>query len=179
MKSTGASLRFLRCSLHRSECDNRLSCMKTPQHLNRLDAFRELSQNWHRFQCAASESGELLPVLAARIRALCAPRLQGRNRKDRLSDFLGSLCDALEADPAGRDHVGGNLPEGEFMARFAQELAQWPCGPTEFSATPASQRCFPPELINTEVQELDIAGACRPPARPAEWLLSMARAFLR
>jgi hypothetical protein len=137
--------------------------MKTPQHLNLLDAFRELSQNWHRFKCAAPESGEFLPVLAARIRGLCAPRLQGRNRKDRLSDFFGSLCGALESNPAGRDHFGGDLPEEEFMARFAQELAQWPCGSTEFSPTPASRRRYPPESINTKVEELDIAGACRPP----------------
>jgi hypothetical protein len=137
--------------------------MKNPQDLNPLDAFREFAQNWHRVTCAALKSG-FRPVLAARIRALCAPRLQRRIRKDSFSDFLGSFCGAREPNPAGRDYFGGDLPEAEFMARFAQELTRWPSGPTEFPRAPAFRQRYAPELINSaKVQELDIAGACRPP----------------
>jgi hypothetical protein len=116
--------------------------MKTPQHLNPFDAFGKLAQNWHPLRRATSDSGEFLSVWAARIGALWT----------------------RQANPAGRDQSGGDLPDAEFMARFAQELARWPCLPTEFSLTPASRQRYAPEWMNSaEVQEMDIAGACRPP----------------
>lgn len=105
--------------------------MKTPQYLNPLGAFKQFAQNWHSIKCAALTSGEFLPALAARIRAFRAPRLPGRD-----------------------------LPDEEFMTRFAQELARWPA---EFSLTPPSRQRYGPKLINTADEELDIASACRPP----------------
>jgi hypothetical protein len=137
MESSEHRYDYLRFSLHHSEWGNRLSCMKTPQDLNPLDALRQLQQNGH------------------------------RNRKDRLSNFLVSLWRARDAKPAGRDHLGGDLPEEEFMARFAQELARWPCGSDKLSKPPASRLPLTPELMNAgyhaTVQGLDCAGVCRPP----------------